>query len=87
MRSGKCLRCCRFKFLWDSLNIWEKIGFYIMRPKGLFMRKSKIRCPFLIFEYGKAKCVNYLKRPEFCQKYPGCESDLIDKNCGFKFYA
>jgi len=41
-------------------------------------------CGFLRINHGKADCLKYWKRPEFCYQFPVNEKELID-GCGYSF--
>lgn len=66
----RCGDCCRTKtLLRDSgwkVRIMRFLILLFNNPKMLFRKPN---CPYLSFENGLAKCLQYDKRPQFCKDY------------------
>lgn len=66
----RCGRCCKTTTLLEDSDWKIKLMRFIIiifkYQKALFKKPD---CPFLTYENGIAKCLNYKRRPQFCRDY------------------
>lgn len=69
----RCGDCCKTDTLLKDCNWTIKLARIItvfIKTKSIKMISEKPACPFLKYNNkGKAKCIKYKNRPDFCRKY------------------